>query len=215
VESHLLALHLQRLRDRVRVTAVFHVAVAGDDPGLVDAARTGSVGERHELYDHRRRAVVLVGIGVVAAAIAAVIGPGRAGRAGPIPDVARERTRWSLGVVGSADVEQRHDDPVFDANLAALGRIFGQQHLAAGVGHLEVVVAVRQPSGGLGSIRPWAAVQVDIGLLLVADVLIDDRTIGSGRENGPLEGSSRRFLDIVQREANSQDDGYESRDKRG
>ena len=105
LESRLLALDLQRPRDRVRVTTVSDVAVGRDDPRLIDAAWVGGVEEGHELDHDSWRAMVLISIGVVAAADARVAGPGRVGWVRGILDVAGEGTGGPLGVVGCADVE--------------------------------------------------------------------------------------------------------------
>ena len=132
--------------------------------------------------------MVLISIGVVATADARVVGFGRVGGIRGILDVAGEGASRPFRVVGCADVEQGREDPISHFDLAALGWVFGQQHLAAGGGHLEVVVAVGQAGCRLGSIRPGPTVQINLVLAFVMDVLIDDRAVRSGSENGPVQG---------------------------
>jgi hypothetical protein len=89
LESCLGAADLQRHWDDAGVTTVGDIAVGGNDPGLVFAARVGRVEEGHELDHDGRWPMILVAIRVMAPARAGVSGPGRVGRDGWILDVAR------------------------------------------------------------------------------------------------------------------------------
>src|SRR5258708_35374731 len=66
-----------------------------------------------------------------------------------------------------------------------------QQLFAAGIGHLEVVIAGRETSCALWRIRAWAAIKVHLAFGVVVHVFVDDGAVNGRSENSSGQWRSR------------------------
>ena len=187
-----------RFRYRVQVAAVGQIGVDWHDPGLVDTAVVGRIKERHKLDDYGvvagRRGAAVVGIGISVVLLADAGGAVRG--IGNVAGIVGVRLRMISGGCDCAvriqrEIQPGDDNAALQAHRTALGGVLRKKYRAVGVRHLENEIAVGKACGVARGVGSGATVEIDLALGGVADILVDDAAIGSGREDGACQGGGR------------------------